>query len=69
MAYREIEKIFTEEEEKLLNSFIEDEDYTVLDSDIIEKLVNEEEEEKMYRTCNNNSYWQIFIDWIYSWFE
>ena len=67
MAYRKIEQIFTEEEVKLLNSFIEDEDYTVLDADIIEKLVNEEEEEKINRTCTN-SYWNIFIDWVYSWF-
>lgn len=66
--YRNIEKIFTEEEEKMLNSFIEDEDYTVLDANIIQKLEEKDNEEFNNRTCSI-TYWQMFVDWLYSWFE
>ena len=64
MIYRKIEQIFTDEEQKLLDWFEEDEDYTVLNTEIVEKLVAEDIEEE-----SRVNYWQVIVKWVYSWFS
>ena len=70
--YKEFETIFTEEEEKLLEMYTEDEDYTILNADIIEKLMKKDEDykaEEYNRACTFNFNMSVIINWIYSWFR
>ncbi len=68
MIRRRFEDDFTKEEQKLLESFEEDEDYTILDETIIEKLIQVDNDNYIDRTCHFNLIDSI-IDWIYSWFK
>ena len=71
MIYAQMEDIFTEEEKRLLGSFDEDEDYTILNAEIIEKLMEKEKIDinQYNRNCQVNlNYLYVVVDWFYSWF-
>lgn len=67
--YENMETIFTEEEQKILGTFDEDEDYTILSVELIEKLIEQDKSVQNSRQCNFNlNYLHVIVNWFRSWF-